>query len=318
MPKLKLPIFLNRLNTKGNKRKVLGLGIIIIIGLIGFVGWSFFNDKFSSDKKIYAEVSGHKIYEQEVRDLLGDKNPDISEQEATLVLADKYLIETLAQEQGVTVNDEELTAEYGNSVLKQKDNNKFAYQNKLNELYFTKLAAANRGLYKGKLLVTHFSRNVAYKSPLLKEEKKNNPDLGNPKAIASDKKYAKNLITQLYNDIKSGKISFEEAIKIEKKDPKVGTSSAYRTLTHSGSFDTSTGINGLIETASIHQRISNIKPGELAEPFAVKVSNSIDDDSMTESYFLVIQMDKSSPGGTMQFDKYLEEAKRRLGYEIYV
>jgi hypothetical protein len=318
MPKLKPPAFLSKYNTKGNKRKLLGLGAIVIIALISFIGWTFLDDKLTDDKKVYAEAAGHKVYEEEIRDFLGENVFRISDHDAAQVLADKYLTEALAEELGITVDDNELAAQYGKKeVKKQKTNNKYAYQNKLNQVYFDKLQAYNRGVYKGKALVTHFSRFVPYESPLLYEDKQIEPKIGNKAAIAKDKKHAEDLINRLYDDINSGKISFEEAAQIERKDPLVGEK-AYPTLSHSGPFDTTFDTRTFLNNKSIRDQIGELKTGELTKPVAIKVVNSMNGDSLAESYFLSVLLDEVSGGGNKDFATYLDEAKKRLGYGVYI
>lgn len=318
MPKLKLPSFLNRYNTKGNKRKLLGLIVVIIVGLVGFAGWSLWKEGTKDNKKVFAQAAGHKIYEQEVRDFLGDNVYNISDHDAATVLANKYLTEKLAKENNITVTDQEVEEQFGSEINKQKTDFKYAYQNKVNQLYFEKLAAYKRGIYKGKVLVAHFSRNIA-PDVVLRDDKEANPDLGNSAAIARDKKYAKDFINRIYKDIKSGKITFDEAIKIERKDPVVGLK-GYPTLNHSGVFDTSAeGGYGLIWTKFAKQRIRDMAPGQLSEPFVVRVPNSIEGDDTVESYFLVVQMDEmSGEDGSVKFEQYLNEAKNRLEYGVYV
>ncbi len=89
MPKLKTPPFLSRLNTKGNKRKLLSLLLIIMVAGVGFVIWSVVSDQLNDKGNALAEVAGHKIYQDEVKDLLGDNKNNISDHDAVQVLADK-------------------------------------------------------------------------------------------------------------------------------------------------------------------------------------------------------------------------------------
>lgn len=317
MPKIKLPAFLNRYNTKGSKRKLLGLGIVAAIALVGFLIWPSLSDRIDNNKGIVAEVNGHKIYEQELRDLLGDNPQGISDHDAAVVLADKYLTEALAQEMGITINDKEVVKEFGKKVVKEKDTNRYAYQDKLNKLYLNKLMSYNDGAYAGKLLVTHFSRYVPYKSPLLYEDQQIDPKIGNEAAIAKDKKYAEDLINRLYNDINSGKISMEEAAQIERKDPVVGEK-AYPTLSHSGSFDTSIERNSFLSSEFIRNQLGEIKTGEITRPIVIRVSNSDDGKSTAESYFLSVQLDKNINKTGVDFSQFLDDAKKRLDYAVYL
>lgn len=311
MLKFKPNEFLSSIN-KHQKRKLLGLGVLLLIFAIGIAAW---NANIKDDRKIYAQAAGHKIYEDEIRELIGN-NAEISEHDAAQVLADKYLVEALTNEQGVNITEQDKKSYFGDGIEQSKETNKYTYQSQMNGLYFDKLQAHNNGIYKGKLLITNFSRNVKF-IPTLPEDEENNPDLGNPEAIAKDKKYAEDLINRLYNDVKSGKITFDEAIEIERKDPIVGTK-AYSTLPHSGSFNTTFSTNPILNVESIKEKVRSIKPGEISEPFVVRVGNSLDGKSTAESYFLVIQMDESSGGAGGDFNLYIEEAKKRLKYEIYV
>ncbi|HEX5797508.1 MAG TPA: hypothetical protein VFX86_03910 [Candidatus Saccharimonadales bacterium] len=314
MFKLKRPSGLKKPDFKN--RKVQALSLLLIIAL-GFAAWALLiDDGVRKGEKVYAEAAGHKIYKKEIDDLIGQRK-DISEHDAATVLADKYLVEALAKERGITVTDKELAASYDKDTLKQKTDYKYAYQNKLNQLYLSKLQAHNNGVYKGKMLVANFSNHVAYE-PALPEDKERDPLLGDPKAIAKDKKYAKDFITDLYNKITSGEITFDQAIKMEHADPRLGKE-AYTSLSHSGSFDTSLRPQPVFNVASIRQKINNIKAGEITKPFVVRVSNSLEGDSTAESYYLVVKMDQTSGSYTgMDFTQYLDQAKQRLGYKVYV
>lgn len=287
-----------------NKKRAYSLGFVVITGVLLLLVASSVKD----DRKIYAEVAGHKIYEQELRDFIGGDST-ISDQEASEVLADKYLLVELAKEQNVVVSDEEVEKEFGKQIVEEKEGNQYAYQSRLNQLYISKLQAHNRGIYKGKALVAHFSRHIPFDASISEKEKKD---------IAKDKKYAENLINKLRSDVLSKKISFEEAAKIERNDPIVGLK-GYPSLSHSGPFDTSVVQDGIMRAESARDQVSKLSPGQISEPFIVEVSNSFDDSTKVEAYYMVAQIDESSGGGSVgqDFRQYLEESKKRLGYKIY-
>ena len=298
-----------------SKRAIFVYLLLAIIILVA--GWLILKNVFHFGEKIYAQAAGHKIYQQDVEDLIGD-NKAISKHDAAKVLADKYLIKSMIKGKDITVSERDLVNQYGNATAKQKGADKYAYQNKENQLYLQKIQNYNYGIYKGKYLIGNFSRNVEFQ-PVLPEDKFTNPNLGNPSAIAADKKYAQNFLTQLYDQIKSGKITFDQAIQKERQDPKIGEK-AYPSLPHSGSFDTSNGPNyAALKPASIRQKINDIRDGEMTKPFVVRVGNSLEGDSTAESYFLVLDMEKSSHSYTsVYFTQYLEQAKQKYGYKIYV
>lgn len=271
-------------------------------------------------QKVYAQAAGHKIYKKEIQSFIGNVH-GVTYHNAAKVLADKYLTEAMAKQQGIVITNKDILNAYGAGINIQKNKNKYSYQLQVNQLYFNRLQAYNQGYYKGRLLVAHFSRYIAYQSPLLKEQKAQDHNVGNPAVIAQDKKYAQGFINGLYEQIRSGGMTFDQAIKTEHNNPKVGDR-AYPTLTHSGSFDTSSPYvrqNGLIQASSIQKQIHSIKPGQISKPFVVRVSNSIDGTATAESYFLVVKMDSSRGGNNgMSFAQELERAEKRLGYKVNV
>lgn len=283
--------------------------------LIAASGWVLIASQ--SNKNVYAEVDGHKIYKEDVQELIKN-NEDASERDGAEVLADKYLTEAMGKEQGVKVSDEDVAGEYPN-IADIKTGDPYAYQNIINQAYFRKLSANHYGTYKGKLLVGHFSGNVAYESPLLAEKKAKNPNLGNPAVIAADKKYAYDFIKNLRDQIQSKKITFEQAIEAEKADPRIGENSQYSTVSHSGPFDATLADNGLMHSDAVKKKLETLKLGNVSEPFVVRSSNSMEDDSTAETHWLVVQLDERSGGGQDgDFETALERAKKQLGYKINV
>lgn len=302
--------FLRRPSKKNFTYGCLVLGALIVVA----VGIGLLTDKIHIGPKVYAQAAGHKIYKKEVDSLKGDAK-DISDRQAATVLADKYLSEAMAKQYGIQITNEDRQA------INSTQYSEYARQLQINQLYFNRLQTQNEGLYKGELIVANFSRYVAYQSPLLSEQKAMDSNIGNPAAIAADKQYAQSFITNLYNEIHAGKITFSQAEQIEQNDPRVGEA-VYPTLPHSGAFDTSDPNqirNGLIQTASIKQQVHDIKSGATSKPFVVKVPNSTTNDSTAESYFLIARMNSSSGGNSnMSFSQELAQAKKQYGYKVNV
>jgi hypothetical protein len=217
------------------------------------------------------------------------------------------------------VTDKDIESAYGSSINQQKTQNKYAYQSRVNELYYTKLQENSQGVYKGYLLVGQFSRNIELKPQ--PKDPAYPTNIGNPAAIAADKQYAKDFITNLYNQVQAHKITWDQAAAMEKADPQIGTN-MYPSLSHSGPFDTSKYINSsVLVPSSALQQIQKLKSGQTSKPFVVTVTSTVGDDNKTfESYYLVVRMDHSSGGGnaTMSFVQELTQAKKKLGYKVYV
>ena len=220
-------------------------------------GWAIYETKTS--KPLYAEAAGHKIYKQDVKDLIHN-HKGISDRQAATVLADKYLTEALAkQEKIATVTNKDVEAVIGSNAAQLKTTNPYSYQLNVNQLYFDRLQAYNRGIYKGKLLVAHFSRFIEAR-PDPNRNKAAFPQFGDPTAIAKDKKYAQDFITKLYDQLQAGKITWSQAIQAEHSDPILGEN-GYPALSHSGSFDTSQQQEPLFVATSALGQVPQDKAG---------------------------------------------------------
>lgn len=272
-------------------------------------------------QKVYAQAAGHKVYKSDVENLIQTTQGANVHQGAT-VLANKYLTEAMAKKADIKVTDSDVTAKFGSMVVEQKNSNKYVYQSDLNSVYFDKLAAYNTGLYQGQLIVANFSRHIAFQSPFLGIQKASDPLMGNTQAIAQDRQYADNFISNLYSQIKSHQITFDQAIQKEHDDPQLGTQ-AYQTLPHSGPFNTSNVFlpaTTLILPDSIRSRVHNMKAGQISTSFVVSVNNSLTKKNIkTDSYYLIVKMDSTKGGNSnMTYVQYLAESKQKLGYKVYV
>lgn len=297
-----------------NKKKLFSILLgLVVLGVFAFTAVKLLH----IGNKVYAQAAGHKIYKQEIQSVLG-YHSHISSHQAATVLADKYLTEAMAKQEGITVTNQDIINKFGPGITAQEKTNPYAYQYQVNQLYFDRIQNHQEGVYTGQLLVAQFSRYIPYKSPLLAEKKAAEPNIGNAAAITADKKYAQDFITGLYNQVKAGKLTFDQAIQAEHNDPVVGES-AYQTLSHSGSFDTSKNQASLLQPVSAQEQIRGLKAGQISKPFVVRVSDSADGNSTAESYFLVVKMDSISgnPNG-MSFDQYLAQEQKQLGYKVYV
>jgi hypothetical protein len=310
--------FWRRLKVPKPNKKGFLLALLILIILIA--GGLFIKKSFHIGEKVYAQAAGHKIYKEDIDKLRGNVK-GVSDHDVATVLADKYLYEAMAKQGDIQVSDQDVATQHPDAN-KQKNSNKYVYQGDVNITYQDKLIAYNTGLYKGKVLVAHFSRHIAFQSPYIDIQRITNPLLGNKTAIAKDKKYAHDFITKLYKQVKDNKISFDQAIQIEHKDPVVGEN-GYQTESHSGSFDTSNiflGGTALIGPKSIQHKLASMKAGQLSEPFTVTVPNAWKDPKITtESYYLVVRMDytKGSHSG-LSWKDYLAQAKKKYSYKVFI
>ncbi|MGH7192052.1 MAG: hypothetical protein ACREJM_00790 [Candidatus Saccharimonadales bacterium] len=294
---------------KNKKPLIIGLAVLVVV----IVGAVIFSRETHIGQKVYAQAAGHKIYKEDIQAIIG-KEKGITTHQAATVLADKYLTEAMAKEDKVVVTDQDIETAYGKNILLQKTKQPYEYQQVVNNLYFKKLATYNQsGTYRGEYLIANFSQHVPYPSPLLKEQEAGDPTLGNPKLIAADRKYAGEFITKLYKQIVSHKITFDQAIKEERNDSAVGTK-AYPTQPHSGPFDTSAGYGLIVNADATRAKLRTIKQGTMTKPFLAGESTSVE----AGPYYLVIRMDEAKGGPGLPYDQFLQQAKQKFGYKIYV
>ncbi len=313
--KLSLGLLFVPLRRIRNKKKT--FAYIILAAIIIGGGWAVIKKEFHIGDKVYARAAGHKVYKQEVKDLIGNTQ-GVSDHDAATVLADKYLTEALAKDQGVTVTDQDIRNQYGGKVnLKdQQKNYAYAYQQAVNSAYFNKLQAKYNGVYRGDILVAQFSRYIPA-SPVSAAYKKAIPEMGDPKAIAADKQYADDFINKLYNQLQDHKITWKQAFHMEQTDPRLGVK-AYPSLSHSGPFDTSKNPVTLFDAPAAQQKISGLKAGETTKPFVVSVYNQ-DTKKSFDSYYLVVHMSSTYGGhASGSFQQYLVDSKKRLDYQVNV
>ena len=302
------------------KGRALFFGLITLaVVIVVAVAVSLISNNTHLGQKVYAQAAGHKIYKGDVDKLIGT-NKGVTEHQAATVLADEYLAQAMAKKEHISVTSQDIKKAYGFDPASLKTHNAYGYQSLVNQVYFSKLQTYNNGIYKGFLLVAQFSRYITFAPGLTVERQAVNPNFGNPKSIAADRKYAANFITGLYNKIRAGKMSWNKAAQTEMNDHTVGTN-MYPSLSHSGPFDTSnTNLrrNDLLKPTSITKTIRSMKAGQTSKPFVVSVANP-SDGSQTPAYYLVVRMDSVAGNQDgLSFSQALAQAKKEFGYKVNV
>lgn len=305
-----------KLSPRSSDKKQI-LAVLAIIVVVAISAWFVFGVRHVG-QKVYAQAAGHKIYKQDVKNLVGNTK-GVSDHQAATVLANKYLLQAMAKEQGVTVTDKDVEAVSGLSAAglsSLKTMSKYSYQAQVNSAYSNKLSNQYQGVYKGYVLVAHFSRYIP-DQPVTPQLHAAIPQMGDAGAIASDKKYAQDFINNLYDQIKAHKITWDQAAQMEINDPTIGTN-MYPALSHSGPFDTAKAEQPLFIAPSAQAKVSTLKDGQVTKPFVVSVYNPSTGQNF-ESYFLVVRMDSTSGGhATGSFSQYLTQSKKRLDYKVNV
>ena len=313
---------------------IIVFGLLVLIGLL-LVGYRVYISKIPPEKKVIAEVGDKKIYQSELNDAIyslnyndenldrfGDKADEVKKSLLDSLIEEKIL-EIKAKEVGVSVSEDEILKEARNS-LREFDN----YDKRRQEI--TK-RQAKAGLLKkriaekvvnwreGKFIVVRADLHF-YRDPTGLSEKER------AKLIPEDKEYAKKLADSIYNDIKSGKITFEKGMEIANNDKRVGIL-AWKPwkVTFSQSFSKEDSVLKPypLFTLNFWEEIFKAPVGEVTGPVPVKIV--LDEDlplvgkkgDKIDILYLIIKVEKANFGQADSYEKWLENQKKELGVKIY-
>ncbi|MCH7541584.1 hypothetical protein IH981_02270, partial [Patescibacteria group bacterium] len=192
----------------------------------------------------------------------------LGQKKAVELLVDERVLVSWASDEGVVISkaeqkDEELRIGGLDSV--NPCTKRVAMVNLLRE----RLSQNIQVFREGEFIIINFSRFANPNSiQVTKGDEKNRKQ-----KYAAERAYADTLSKSIYSDLKTGKISFEEAIKKVNNDPKVGLKSFYETNLISGSFTALEYIekSGLLADDSVRQKIDKLNEGEISEPFISQI-----------------------------------------------
>lgn len=323
--------------TKKTKRKILPFFVLfIILVLMGgiLIGYKIYRDKMPSEKKVVAKVGEEKIYQSELDDAIyslnyndeslerfGDRADEVKKALLYQLIEGKIL-EIKAKNLGITVSDEEILAEARKSLRDfdkyderrkeiVKDQAKFSLLQK-------RIADKVVNWREGKFILVRGDLHFNFEPTGLSKEQR-------AKLVLQDIKYAKELAGSIYNDIKSGKITFEQGMEIANNDPKVGRP-AWKgwEMTFSRSFTKADSIRRPFPTGTVNfwDEIFKIKIGEISKPIPIKVIVPEDNivskgKTEVEALYLIAKIEKGNLGESNSYQEFIEKQKKELGVKIY-
>ena len=181
-----------------------------------------------------------------------------------------------------------------------------------------KLSQNAVGYREGKFIVVNFDRF----SP--------NPFLPPPEATEGadlaelqkkERAYADNLIQSINDNLKTKKLTFEEALEKALKDPNVGLESNYGSSIQSGPFLAADYIEkrGLLRPDEVREKVDQLKEGEFSEPFVQKVDVSQEEDKpqLIDARWIIAKVDKIGEGGG-KVEDILINTRQKYGAKIYL
>lgn len=128
-----------------------------------------------------------------------------------------------------------------------------------------------------------------------------------------EKAYADNLLNSITTDLKSKKISFDDAVKKVQGDKRVGIKSWYSSTLQSGPFTASDYIDkiGLLALPEVRKKIDALKTGNYSDPITMKISRSLTDSSAgdIEERYVIAKVEKIGKGFSGSKAQLLEKTR---------
>lgn len=324
------------LNTFSRNKKI----IIIILGILVFVliGIVLFfylpKQKIFRDKDVIAIVGEKKIYQKDLNvatysmGFVGSiENPaPVSDQMKKQILdelIEREIVELKAKEVGVSVVESDVIAkaklnntQYDSFEETQKELiRKIARAQILKERVKDKILAWS----EGKFIIARFDVHYYDLPSVLSEDQRK-------VLIPQEKEYAKKLIDQIYENINSGKITFEQGMEIINSDPKIGTSAWDEwTMTLSKSFTKEDSIarnypNGYPD---FWNEIANAPVEQITKPISLKTV--VDEEcavasegEQVDGMYIIIKKEKGSKGEATSYEEWIKNQKNKLDVQTYI
>lgn len=291
---------------KQNKT-LLGLAVAILAIAIAAVGAFFVS---SLNKDVLATIGAAKIKQKDLDNkitaLEGYVTVDASKKNQLLDdLVEESIIEQTAKRLKITVSEKEIddSAKKYNQNYSQSSSKDKIIENTRKAVLKEKVKDAILSLREGKYIKVRFDRHYPEQFGGTVEEQK------------KDKEYAKNLSEEIFNDLKSGKITFEQAQVKVNEDKTVDIASYPGVWTEQyGSFgkNDAAAENSIYNLPEFQENIYKLKKGEVGSPFTV---SDYDGGEKREIYFLIIKVEKIKEGEANNYADWLEKEKTRLKYK---
>lgn len=315
---------LPRITRKG--AVIAGVGLVIIAALV-FAGSKI----IEKDPNHLGKVGDHIVTKDEVQALeqgVGQAGFYPEDEEQLLTLAMNYhFYTTLAKEYELEVSEEEALNHLKARIshIKPSPNldmgNQYVKYRAYGDILSTKLPLLMQSQHSGRFIVAHFDKNFDKSLSKLRDLTEEQHEA----LMAQDRQYATDFINKAYADIKSGKITFDQAMARQRKDPKLGEK-ALPTSYHSEAFNKPNedavyrGVT-ITNNPEIYEKIKGLNAGDMTEPFILKAQqNAAPDAPLVESSWMIVRIDKTNGTNGLQFGSSLEglqHFKQKLGYEIY-
>lgn len=293
--------------------------VILALGLILSGIYYRQSTLFKPGEKLAAKVKNEKITLDFANQFAASCN--LNQKQAVELLVDDKVLLLWAQDENVTLSSQEQEAEEIRISGKPAANDCVTIQARVNLL----AEKIGQNIYKfrqGKFIVVNFGfyNKSPYPLPQLQNEEERQKNLEKERA------YADQLVKSVYQQIKNGELSFEQAMEKVQQDPSVGLNSVYSTAPQTGPF-TAKDYNerrGLSNLETVRQKIDLLSAGQFSEPFVLQIQlgdpeiHGQEYKTPVDSSWIVAKVDRIGKGETGNPEQLLERIKNKYQTKIYI
>jgi len=307
---------------KSRKKILFLLLLAVLIAIVA--GYLFLSSKkpFEDTTGLAAKVGEQKITVSQASEFANECS--LEQKEAAEYLVDNIVLEQWAQDEKIAFSKEDQKAEEIRISGKEATINCIAVQAKVN-LLRERLTNYATPFREGKFIVVNFGRYNPSPFGLQPVEATQGADL--QELLEKEREYADSLVNSIYDDLKANKLTFEQAIEKVNNDPKVGTSSPYKTFFQSGTFAANDYIkrNGLFASDSFKQKVDSLDEGKATEPFLEQVNVAPCDEptenckpTYTDSHWIIAKVEKLGKGYGDPSEELIVKIRDKYDAKIYL
>jgi hypothetical protein len=276
------------------------------------------SNKSGTSEKIYGSIDGFVVKESDVLPIT-QQLPEQSKSGVTQILLDNAFYKKVAKDLGVG-----LTKEQNDQLSITNAKNYTDAQKKVfiptteNEFLKQELRLSLIELVSGKYIIANFQTHIENETSGRAPGDEKLTEAQVQALIDKEKTYAKNFIDALYADIKSNKITFDQAIQNEINDLLIGKKIA-PSNPHSGSFSTAASESDLFVGAT-KDKLFSLPLNQVSEPFEGLVTTDNAGKKTTPGFWVIaLPLKQQKKSGTYQdFDSLVKDYKNKYHYEIKI
>ncbi len=293
---------------------LLGVAGIIAIASVVVIG-AYSYRRVHPSQKIYGQVGSYVATQNEVDSLTKSYNL-INRDKAIDTLLELNLYRQSASSLGIKVSSADIQKELQKRTGKADPYGRVYLLAAIeSDMLKNQLTVRISGNTQGRMVVINFNQHLPYADFNVLQP--GEVESKHSQYIAADRVTADALKDLIYGKLKSKSVTFDQAMQMERDDPKIGVKSL-PTSVHSDSFNTADTANGLGEMVNVPQLaklIQETKTGTFSEPQVLQVSTGPSDTApKADGLWVIINVDQRLAKVASNFSDFVSAQKTKLKY----